>query len=185
MAPQSHEELSRYWARTLRPCRKGQTPCLGDNAEGKESLQCRRPGFDPWVRKIPWRREWLPTPVVLPGKPHGQRSLVGYSPWGRKELDATEWLTHFTESKHYGMRGYLKKMAYYILNRLLTFHWEAFGEYFLKHFLIENDYGIVSENAGYPSPSNPASSPALTGCVYLCVGVHVRALSTVQLFVTP
>ena len=53
-------------------------------------LQCRRPGFDPWVKKIPWRREWQPTPVFLPGKSHGQRSLVGYSPWSRKELDMTE-----------------------------------------------------------------------------------------------
>ena len=55
-------------------------------------LQCRRPGFDPWVRKIPWRREWLPTPVLLHGEFHGQRSLGGYSPWGHKELDTTEWL---------------------------------------------------------------------------------------------
>ena len=40
----------------------------------------------------PWRRKWQPTPVFLPGEPHGQRSLVGYSPWGRKELDMTERL---------------------------------------------------------------------------------------------
>ena len=40
--------------------------------------------FDPWVGKIPWRRAWLPTPVLLPGKSHGQRSLVGYRPWGCK-----------------------------------------------------------------------------------------------------
>ena len=53
-------------------------------------LQCGRPGFDPWVRKIPWRRKWQSTPVLLPGKSHGQRSLVGYSPWGCKELDTTE-----------------------------------------------------------------------------------------------
>ena len=39
------------------------------------------------VGKIPWRREWLPTPVFLPGEFHGQRSLVGYSPWGHKETD--------------------------------------------------------------------------------------------------
>ena len=56
---------------------------------GKESTcQCRRLkryGSDPWVRKIPWRRKWQPAPVFLPGKSHGQRSLVGYSPWGRKE----------------------------------------------------------------------------------------------------
>ena len=43
------------------------------------------PGFDPWVEKIPWRWEWLPTPVFLPRKIHGQRSLVGYSPWGHKK----------------------------------------------------------------------------------------------------
>ena len=46
--------------------------------------------FDPWVRKIPWRNKWQPTPVLLSGKFHGLRSLVGYSPWGRKELDMTE-----------------------------------------------------------------------------------------------
>ena len=43
-------------------------------------LQCGRPGFNPWVRKIPWRRKWQPTPVLLPGESHGWRSLVGYSP---------------------------------------------------------------------------------------------------------
>ena len=41
----------------------------------------RRPGFDRWVGKIPWRGEWLPILVFLPGESHGQRSLVGYSPW--------------------------------------------------------------------------------------------------------
>ena len=46
--------------------------------------------FDPWVGKVPWRRQWKPTPTFLPGESHGQRSLVGYSPWGRKESDTTE-----------------------------------------------------------------------------------------------
>ena len=46
--------------------------------------------FDPWVRKIPWRRAWQLTPVFLFGEAHGQRSLAGYSPWGHKELDAAE-----------------------------------------------------------------------------------------------
>ena len=41
-------------------------------------------GFYPWVGKIPWRRKWQPTPVFLPGKSHGQRSLVGYSLWSCK-----------------------------------------------------------------------------------------------------
>ena len=56
---------------------------------GKEST-CNA-GFNHWVRKIPWKREWLPIPVFLPGEFHGQRSMVGYSPWGCKELDMTEW----------------------------------------------------------------------------------------------
>ena len=45
---------------------------------------------DPWVEKTPCSRKWQATPVFLPGESHGQRSLVGYSPWGHKELDTTE-----------------------------------------------------------------------------------------------
>ena len=48
----------------------------------------RGPGFDPWVGKIPWRRERLPTPVFWPGEFHGL-----YNPWGHKESDTTEWLS--------------------------------------------------------------------------------------------
>ena len=51
---------------------------------------CRRPRFNPWVENIPWRREWQPIPVFLPGDFHGQRSLAGYNLWGCKELDTTE-----------------------------------------------------------------------------------------------
>ena len=50
--------------------------------------------FDPWVGKIPWRRAWQPTPVFLTGESLGQRSLVGYRPWGHKELDVTEVTEH-------------------------------------------------------------------------------------------
>ena len=58
-----------------------------------------RPGFDPWLGKIPWRRKQQPTPALLPGKSPGWRSLVGYSPWGRKELDTTKQLHfHFCNS---------------------------------------------------------------------------------------
>jgi len=49
--------------------------------------------FNPWVGKIPWRREWLLTPVFLPGESHGQRSLEDYTPWNCKESDMTEKLT--------------------------------------------------------------------------------------------
>ena len=48
---------------------------------------------DPWVRKIPWGRAWQPSPVFLPGGPHGRRSLVGDRPWGHKESDTTEELS--------------------------------------------------------------------------------------------
>ena len=54
----------------------------------------KRHGFDPWVRKIPWRRAWKPTQVFLPGESRGQRSLAGYSPEGCKESDMTEAIKH-------------------------------------------------------------------------------------------
>ena len=57
-------------------------------------LQCRRPEFYPWGRKIPWRRKCHLTPVFLPGASHGQRSLAGCSPQGCKELDMTERLSN-------------------------------------------------------------------------------------------
>ena len=57
----------------------------------KIQLSSRRHGFDPWVKKIPWRRKWKPTPVFLPGKSHGQRSLGGYSSWGHKRVGHVVW----------------------------------------------------------------------------------------------
>ena len=67
---------------------------LPGGANGKESAcQCRRhkrPGFDPWVGKIPWRGAWQPTPLFLPGESHGQRSLVGCGPYGCRVSDMTE-----------------------------------------------------------------------------------------------
>ena len=53
-------------------------------------------GFDLWVRKSPWRRKWQPTSVFLPGKSHGQSSLVGYNPWGCKESGMAEGLSRST-----------------------------------------------------------------------------------------
>ena len=63
-------------------------------SDSRVGLQCGRPMFDPWVRKILWRRKQQPTPLFLPRKSHGWRSLAGYSPWSHKESDRTEWL-HF------------------------------------------------------------------------------------------
>ena len=58
-------------------------------------------GLIPRVRKIPWRRKWQPAPLFLPGESHGQWSLVGYSPWGRKESNMTEQpITHTRTHTH-------------------------------------------------------------------------------------
>ena len=87
-------------------------------ASGKESTcQCKKQGSNPWIRKIPWRRAWLPSPVFLPGESHGQRSLAGYSPRGRKESDTTEanerthrsWLS-FMESEIMSFRQQRKPL---------------------------------------------------------------------------
>ena len=58
---------------------------LPGGSDSKEpTCQYRRPSFDPWVGKMPWRRKWQPTPAFLPGESYGQRSLAGYSLWGSK-----------------------------------------------------------------------------------------------------
>ena len=71
----SHFELPRWYSVKKSAC---------------QCRRCNRQRFHPWVKKIPRNRKWQPTPVFLPGKFHGQRSLAGYSPWDRKELNTTE-----------------------------------------------------------------------------------------------
>ena len=79
----------------------------------KESAcRCRRPKFDPWVRKIPWRREQQPTAVFWPGESHRQRSLAGYSPWDHKDSEqltlqhSVHWL-EFLEGWWKGTKGWI------------------------------------------------------------------------------
>ena len=83
---------------------------------GKESTcnprSRRRCGFDPWVRRILWRRKWQPTPVFLPEKSHGQRILLGYSPWGCKELD-TIWELNMQAPMHTHVQYMLALMEYW------------------------------------------------------------------------
>ena len=57
---------------------------------GESACKCKRPRFDSWVGKNCWRRKWQPTPVFLPGKSHGQRSLAGYRLWDHKRSDTTQ-----------------------------------------------------------------------------------------------
>ena len=72
----------------------GRTGGVPSDASSKEpTCQCRRHKghwYDPQVGRIPGRRAWQPTPIFLPGDSHGQKSLAGYSPWGRKESDTTK-----------------------------------------------------------------------------------------------
>ena len=74
-------------------------------SDSKEpTCQCRRFRFNPCLGKIRWRRKWQPTPVFLPGEPHGQRSLAGYSPWGCRESDTTEQLSLTQHCKQLSVR---------------------------------------------------------------------------------
>uniref|UniRef100_A0A8B9YB93 Signal peptide peptidase like 2C n=1 Tax=Bos mutus grunniens TaxID=30521 RepID=A0A8B9YB93_BOSMU len=86
------QELTLFWTGQVRgKALTRPVPGLcGAPSVGSEQKQ--EPRFNPWVRKIPWRRKWQPTPVFLPGESHGWRSLVGYSPRGHKESDTTEQL---------------------------------------------------------------------------------------------
>ena len=79
--PQWTENIALYLRLIKEACYKEST------CQFRWHRSCR---FDPWVRKVPWNRKWQPAPVLLPGESHGQRDLVGYSPWDHKELDT--WL---------------------------------------------------------------------------------------------
>ena len=93
--------------------------------------RCRRHRFDPWVRKIPWRRKWKPTPVFLPGESHGQRSLVGYSPYG----DDTHSLFREGSARDYNYGcllgdkldeyGSRRKIDFFHLKLLCTFEFDT------------------------------------------------------------
>ena len=93
-------------------------------ASGKEpACQCRRHrkcGFDPWVRKIPWRRKWQQ--VSLPGESHGQRILAGYSPRGCKESDTTEVPKHRRACACALSRVWVLLLEY-IINNIIYFKW--------------------------------------------------------------
>ena len=80
-----------------------------------QSSRLQRHGFDPWVRKIPWRRAWQPTPVFLHGESHGQSRVTGYSPWGHRESETTEHILSFI------MRGLWKKFGHSFV-RLNSIH---------------------------------------------------------------
>ena len=96
-ATQTTNASSRWAGEQCNECRRLQSTLEarpggfpGGSDHKRVYLQCRRPRFDPWARKIPWRRKWQHILVFLPGKSHGWRNLSGYSPRSRKESDTTE-----------------------------------------------------------------------------------------------
>ena len=100
---------------------------LPSDTSGKEPIcQCRRHKrhrFDPWVRKIPWKRAWQPTPVLLPGESQGHRSLLGYSAQYHKESDTTDETQH-TYIFNLILLGVLQDSQMYQL--ILTIKFETF-----------------------------------------------------------
>ena len=75
-------------------------------------MQFGRPGFDPCIGKIPWRKQWQLTPILfLSGEFHGQRSLASYSPWGHKESDTTKQLTHSHTKFNYSQSDFQNEYA--------------------------------------------------------------------------
>ena len=86
-------------------------PLFPGHTSGKEPIcQCgkrKKHEFDPWVGKIPWSMKRQPTPAFLPGEFHGQWSLMGYSPWGHKELDMTG------STEHACVQGALEKVLFF------------------------------------------------------------------------
>ena len=113
------------------------------------------PKFDSGVRKIPWRREWQPTPVFLAGVFHGQRSLVGYSSWGHQESNTTEWLTLSL--------SYVYKFVIHSLSRST--------EFFSVHF----SHSVVSDSS-WPHDCSMPGFPVLHQLLEL-VQTHVHRVS--------
>ena len=116
----------------------------------ESTCQCRRlkrRRFDPWVGKIPWSRKWLPTPVFLPGESHGQRSIVGYTPWGHKASDTTEVDLACTHE--------LDRFKFWICYLLLVLDTQIYSIHILDMIL-------------YPHPESWDNNICLIGLYVLC-----------------
>ena len=115
-------------------------------SDGKSiCLQWGRPGLNPWVGKILWRRKWQPTPVFLSGKSHGRRRLVGYNPWDAKESDTTKRL-HFLSLSN---RWKSHCMCSLVLDLKNNFNKELYsnnGEIFSMYYILANSIVTIMLN---------------------------------------
>ena len=124
-------------------------------AQCKEpACQCKRCGFHPCVGKIPWRRKWQPTPEFLPEKFYGQRSLVGYSPRGRKELDTAEWLKHTHTHTHTHTEYWVEFLVLYSRSLLIIY------------FIYSSEYMLIPIKSLH-LPLLLPNSPHLYGPLFL------------------
>ena len=88
----------------------------GSEVENLPTKQETRKQLDPWFRKIHWRRKWQSTPLFLPGKSHGQRSLAGYSPWDHKRVRHNLWTKHHHQAKIKWMKEMKKNWSENIMD---------------------------------------------------------------------
>ena len=109
-------------------------------------------GTIPWAGKIPWSRIWQPTPVLLPGKFHGQRSLVGYSPWGWKELGTNQpslWVVLISSGRKKGVswyrEAYISELSLLIQANPDTFHHLKYHDDGMRHHLMYYKYTVLYE----------------------------------------
>ena len=99
----------------------------------------RRRGFSPWIRKVPWKRKWQPTPVILPGESHGQRSLVGYSPWACKETRRSDSTTTTTKARRWTQKMYLL-ICWYLTLKANSSQWLTHGDWSVSFACLWTSY---------------------------------------------
>ena len=125
-----------------------------DKESNYQCTKCKGRRFDPWARKIPWRRKWQPTPVFSPEKYQGKRSLAVYSLWGCKESDTTEPLNNNDSRKYFSSEWKVKKYCHW--------NWPPLFYLGLEDWTL---YGCPKECGQKPQPGAPWTclSHMLTG----------------------
>ena len=133
--------------------------------------RCKRAGFDLWVGKTPWRREWQPTPVFLPGKSHGERSPAGCGPWGHNE--SARLSMHASTCTFSPVRKIVQSLT---LSRWYFFNWSNIVILchilpFCPHILPFRD-----SDTAFPHPFPPSQRLRLTGRTNLEIHSLILAL---------
>ena len=139
----AQQALKKYWSEYLSEFTKEGLPrYLKCKESSCQCRRCNRRRFNSWVRKIPWSRKWQPTPVFLPGKAHGQRSLKVYSPWGHNELDTTERLNTHTQKGHKLLRKHKTEGTKLVLENKKRLFAESETQ------MLKRQVGICQEKGG-------------------------------------